>query len=122
MGCVFWSPYNLLDRTAFINNKGGAVQSHVFASIEVLLAPHAVLFYNGVLWVREQGKRKGELRGKLCMARGIVRANANDRITGGQKGGVVIPQVAGLDRTGRCVVFGIKVEDDFRALESCQGY
>lgn len=66
--------------------------------------------------VGQERKRKPVLGAEAGMGGGAVLAHANDVVSGGGEGRVIVPDAAGLGRAPGGVVLGIKVNDGLFAF------
>ncbi len=117
MGFVLWFPEDLFDDPGFIDHKGGAVQSHVLSSVQIFFAPYTIEVYDLFFRIRNQCKRELELGDKVLMAPAVVRADADHGKALLNQFGVVVPQIASLDRACRCIVFRVKKEYDLFSFQ-----
>lgn len=108
---------NLLNDTVFINNKCSAHRAHIRFAIHGFFGPHTVGFYDMVLGIGQQRKRKMIFFGKFFVRLFTVYAHAQYGIAFGEHGVVAIAQAARLRRTAGSIIFGIKIEDNFLSLK-----
>src|SRR5262249_25505981 len=94
-----------------------AVDAHVLAAIERLLAPDLVGLQDLLVRVGDQRERQVVLFGELLVRRLAVRGDAEDRDLAPAEGGPSVAQRAGLFRAPGRVVLRVEVEDDRLALE-----
>ena len=116
----YLGPY-LLNFALWINQKADAVDALVFLAHEFLWAPRAIGFNDFFVLIRDQCKGQAVFRHKLVVfCRGIA-AHPEQHGVGFSKLSVFITERAGLFRSARRVVLGVKEQHHVVALELPKG-
>ena len=108
--------------TMFINNEMTADDADGFHAERRFLAPRSVLFCNLVVWVAEENERQVVLGSKFLVRFCTIGTDADHKTVLFLNRDVTVAKAIGLDRSARCIIFGIKVDDDFFAAKIGQFY
>src|SRR5579883_2595963 len=108
---------HLGDLAVLVDQKGGAIDTHVFAAVQALLDPGAIFGADLSVLVGNQREVKLVLRLELVVTRYAVLADADNLRLEFLEGSRRIAKAAGFGRASRRVVLGIEIEDDWFAAE-----
>jgi len=101
---------DMLDNALLIDQEGGPAGAHILFAHELLKSPHLVVVHDLLIGVSHQREIQLELILEFLMAFFVIHAYAYDRDTAGGQRLCIISQVAGLCRTARRIVLGVKVK------------
>src|SRR3990170_1048309 len=105
-------PPCLLDPPIGPDHERGADHPLVLPPVVLLRAPYPVRDGDGMIGVRQQGKRQAVLVAEPCEHLHRVRADPGDRVSGGGKRLVGVPEVTRLGGAARGERLGVEVEDE----------
>src|SRR5262245_20109347 len=100
----------LRDLAFGVDQVGDARDAHVLAAVHALLLPRAVLVGHGVILIRQQREVQLVLHRKLCLARRVEYAHADDRCLDLREVRQRVAEITRLRRTSRRVVLRVEVE------------
>lgn len=112
----FWLADHMLDNAVFINNECGANGTHESSSHKFFLPINSVLIDDLFLLVGNEGERQVVFFLKFFVAFATIHTYANYFVAFLSQVGIIIAQVTSLSRATWCIVFRIKIKDDFLPL------
>ncbi len=98
--------------SCLVDQERCPLKSHRLLAIHILFDPDAVLFSDGVIFIREQGKRQRKLFGELFVRFDVVGADSQNDGLSRLKFADLIAESAGFFRAAGGVIARIKVKHD----------